>query len=135
MTELNIKTVVVGSEEEEEMKFAEECYAKARLKRAMVFKFTKEYGPLHLHFNQSQDQIELDIYMLSAFARANIGKGDEISKEWEKAGWQKLGPRVSWRMTSHAIEFSLASGHRYQLRRTALRDWFDHKGFPRLEEV
>jgi hypothetical protein len=117
------------------LKFATECYASARKSRCYVFKLKKDKGPLHVHFNYSQDQVEIDNYLLTSYAHANINDGDEIAKEWEKEGWQKLGPRVSWRLTPHAIEFALVSGHRRQLRRAALREWYDDKGFPALEEI
>lgn len=135
MTELKFRAEVVGSQEEEEAKFAEECYEEARVSRSYLFKFKEGIGPLHAHFNFSQDQIELDNFMLTGFAYSEISDGDDIAKEWEKAGWNKLGPRVSWRITPHALEFSLTSGHRYQLRRAALLDYYKNKIFPKLEEV
>jgi hypothetical protein len=72
---------------------------------------------------------------LSSYAYAAIKEGDPQLKDWKEAGWQPIGPRVSWRMTPTALEFSLSSGHKFEILRTALRDWYDGKGFPTLQKV
>lgn len=135
MTELKIKAVVVGSKEEKNAEFAESCFKKARGMRACFFKIKHDRGPALAYFNFSQDRVQIDNYLLSTFAYSGSIEGNSLAKEWEKEGWQKLGPRVSWRRTSRAIEFALASGHHYQLRRTELRDWYEGKGFPILKET
>jgi hypothetical protein len=111
----------------------ETCIKESRSHRAYFFKLDEAVAV----FNYGRDRVTLEHSFLGKYARGAIKEGDPLAVHWEKVGWTPLGERVSWRLTPHALEFSLASGHKYQLRREALRAWMDHDDgwhFPGLED-
>lgn len=111
----------------------ERCIQEARSERAYFFKVEEAV----IVFNFGRDRITLEFSFLGRYARGSLKEGDPLARRWEKVGWMPIGERVSWRLTPTAIEFSLASGHKYKLRREELRAWMDRDegcNFPAPEE-
>ncbi|MBN9004559.1 MAG: hypothetical protein J0H40_04010 [Rhizobiales bacterium] len=89
-------------------------------------------------FNYGRDRVALAHSFLGPYARGTTKDGDPLANAWAARGFRTLGDRISWAITPQALVFSLASGHKFQLRRQTLRAWMDHDEgctFPELEEV
>lgn len=87
-----------------------------------------EKNGLLVCFNKGADLLMLEHSFLKHFVYSDAREGTALANKMGARGWEQFGYRVSWRMTPYALEFSLASGRKYQLRKEALLQWVKDKG-------